>query len=228
MNLKNFFNKYKHIVFMTLSFLLLDIVLRWFTRNINFYKIYWIPPNLFTICWIFLFIGIITSSKENVSKIIYIVTISISLILFLVNSIYFSYFKNFFDFSSLQYAGEASAYLVDAIKSSPIWIFITTFIIITLAFFCFKNIPENKKNNWKQFTIVIVIFIIAHILIPYTLGKTTTDWDAWRNPRNVYNSFNDNNRSMQVSGFYEYCFRNFYTNFIKKEDKVEDENNEFL
>lgn len=228
MNLKNFFNKYKYIVFMTMSFLLLDIVLRWFTRNINFYSIFGITPNLFTISWVFLIIGITTSFNQKISKLFYIVNISISLILFLVNSIYFSYFKNFFDFSSLQYTGEASAYLVDAIKSSPIWVFITAFITITLAFFSVKNIPKNKKNKWKQSIIVIVIFIIAHILIPYTLGKTTTEWDAWRNPRNVYNSFNDNNRSIQVSGFYEYNFRNFYTNFIKKEDKVQDENNELL
>ena len=46
----------------------------------------------------------------------YIFFISISIILFLTHSIYYAYFKNFFDFSSLQYAGEAGDYLVDAIK----------------------------------------------------------------------------------------------------------------
>ena len=87
MNLKNFFNKYKHMVFMTMSFLLLDIVLRWFTRNINFYFIFGITPNIFTICWIFLIIGITTAFNQKISKLLYIVSISISLILFLVNSI---------------------------------------------------------------------------------------------------------------------------------------------
>ena len=165
---------------------------------------------------------------KKVSKLLYIVSISVSLILFLVNSIYYSYFKNFFDFSSLQYAGEASSYLVDSIKSSPIRVFITAFVTITLAYLSVKQFPQSKNFKWKQFTIVIIIFIIAHIFIPTTLGKTTTDWDAWRNPRNVYNSFNDCNRSMQVSGFYEYNFKNFYTNFIKKNDNVEAENAKLL
>ena len=71
MNLKNFFSKYKYIVFMTMSFLLLDIVLRWFTRNINFYSIFGITPNLFTISWVFLIIGITTSFNQKISKLFY-------------------------------------------------------------------------------------------------------------------------------------------------------------
>lgn len=227
--IKNFLKKYKHVIFMTLSFLILDFILRYYTKDINFYGIYNIAPNLFTISWVFFMIGVITSFKGKVSKILYSISISICLILFLVHSIYFSYFKNFFDFSSLQYAGEAGAYLVDAIKSSPIWVFITAFIVITLGFFSVKFIPnEGKKFKWKQFVIVIILFVVTHAFTPSTLGKSVTSWDAWRNPRNVYNVFNDNNRSMQVAGFYEYNLRNFYVNFLKKEEEVEDENSELL
>jgi membrane protease YdiL (CAAX protease family) len=71
-------------------------------------------------------VGVSTSFKDKPCKFLYIISFSISLILFLVHSIYYAYFKNFFDFSSLQYASEASEYLVDSIKNSPKWVFIIT------------------------------------------------------------------------------------------------------
>mgnify|MGYP007060420261 FL=1 len=131
--IKKFISKYNYIILMSLSFILLDIVLRYFTRSINFYKIYFLVPNLFTLIWTFLMVGICSSLNKKVGKFMYIFFISISIILFLTHSIYYAYFKNFFDFSSLQYAGEAGDYLVDAIKSSPIWVFITAFIVITIS-----------------------------------------------------------------------------------------------
>ena len=111
--IKDFLNKYKNVIFMTMSFLILDFVLRYFTKSINFYNIYSWAPDLFTIVWTILFVGISTCFKDKTSKILYIIFISFSIILFLTHTIYFSYFKNFFDFSSLRYAGEAKDYLVD-------------------------------------------------------------------------------------------------------------------
>ncbi len=80
---------------MTLSFLILDIVLRYFTKSINFYKIHYLVPNLFTIGWIFLTLSFCLSLKSKYGKSIYIIAISISLLLFLTHSIYYSYFKTF-------------------------------------------------------------------------------------------------------------------------------------
>lgn len=226
MNLiKNFIIKYKYVITMVISFLILDITLRYFTKSINFYNIYALTPNLFTFCWTFFMVGIILLFKNKTSKILYIISFSICLVMFLVHSIYFSYFKNFFDFSSLQFAGEASTYLLDAIKASPLWIYVTTFISITIAYITTRIMPINKKKlKLRYLLLIIIIFLSTHSIAPNFLGKAVTSWDAWRKPRNVYNVFNDNNRSMQVAGFYEYNFRNFYVNFLKKEEKTEDEN----
>ena len=48
------------------------------------------------------------------------------------------------------------------------------------------------------------------------LGKPNREltWNTWRNPRNVYINFNDSNKSMMISGVYEYSFRNFYITYI--------------
>lgn len=212
---------------MTLSFLILDIGLRYFTKSVNFYDIYNMAPNLFTTGWIFLIVGILTSFNSKLLKITYIFSFILSLTLFLTHAIYFSYFNRFFDFSSLQYASEAGDYMVDAIKNSPIWIFITAFTAITLVYFSIKFTPKNTKYRFKRLLIVIPIFVLIHIITPLFLGKSVTTWDAWRNPKNVYTSFNDNNRSMQVSGFYEYNIRNVYFNYIKEKES-EDVNEKAL
>ena len=51
------------------------------------------------------------------------------------------------------------------------------------------------------------------------LGKPNREltWNTWRNPRNVYINFNDSNKSMMISGLYEYSFRNFYITYLKHE-----------
>lgn len=228
--IKKWVNKNSYILLMMLSFILLDFIMRFFTRSINFYNIFGIVPNLFTLMWVFLMVGICISLNKKVGRILYIILITISIAMFLTHTIYYSYFKNFFDFSSLQFAGEAGNYLVDAIKSSPIWIFITVFIIITISYFAVKNMNKINKNNneWLKILIIVIIFIGMHSLTPLFLGKPVTTWDAWRNPRNVYNVFNDNNRSMQVSGFYEYNFRNIYINFFKEENIIKDDSTSLL
>ena len=228
--IKKWVNKNSYILLMMLSFILLDFIMRFFTRSINFYNIFGIVPNLFTLMWVFLMVGICISLNKKVGRILYIILITISIAMFLTHTIYYSYFKNFFDFSSLQFAGEAGNYLVDAIKSSPIWIFITVFIIITISYFAVKNMNKINKNNneWLKILIIVIIFIGMHSLKPLFLGKSVTTWDAWRNPRNVYNVFNDNNRSMQVSGFYEYNFRNIYINFFKEENTIKDDSTSLL
>lgn len=228
--IKKWVNKNSYILLMMLSFILLDFIMRFFTRSINFYNIFGIVPNLFTLMWVFLMVGICVSLNKKVGRILYIILITISIAMFLTHTIYYSYFKNFFDFSSLQFAGEAGNYLVDAIKSSPIWIFITVFIIITISYFAVKKMNKINKNNneWLKILIIVIIFIGMHSLTPLFLGKSVTTWDAWRNPRNVYNVFNDNNRSMQVSGFYEYNFRNIYINFFKEENAIKDDSTSLL
>jgi len=94
----------------------------------------------------------------------------------------------------------------------------------------YKHIPDNEKNHKKILGIIVIIFIILHTITPYTLGKPNKSltWSSWKNPRNIYISFNDNNKSMKISGFYEYCIRNFYVTFLKTEKTENSEDIEFL
>ena len=247
-NYKNYFNKLKkylinfyiellkfikinyYIVLLALPFLLIDLFTRFLGRKINFFGIYKLVPNLFTLIWIFLFIGVSLCLKNKKGKIIYILFFTLSYILFLVNNIYYSISKSFFGFSILELASEGSSYFLDAIINCNILVYIFAVIILFIFIFGLKHYPNIKENNIKNMIKVFILFFIIHSVTPLLLGKANNDleWSTWRNPRNIYINFNDTNKSMMVSGIYEYSFRDFYITYLKPDENATYEELKFL
>jgi len=215
---------------MSLPFFILDIFTRYFGRKTDFFKLDALVPNLFTIIWIILILGVCLSFKNNKRKIVYSIFIIISMIFFLVNNVYYSVTDSFFDFSLLELASEGSSYLLDSVINADKIIFIILFIVSIITIFIVKYMPISKKNNFGFFTVGFMIFIIMHLFIPTLLGDANSDlsWNTWRNPRNIYISFNDNNKSMSLAGLYEYTFRNFYITYLKEQKTDNEEEKEFL
>ena len=226
----NFLLKYKYIFYMILPLLSMDLITRIFGYNIDFYEITGISPNLFTISWIFLFIGISLSLKKKIGKKIYLFINILFLILFLVHNIYYSMTNTFFDFNLLESASEGSPYILDTIKNAKPIVYISSIFIIYLIYQGYKKIPYKTKNNYKESILIIIIFLLFHSYIPNTLGKANEEltWSSWRNPRNIYMSFNDSNKSLKISGIYEYTFRNFYVTYLKTAEEENEEDELFL
>ena len=226
----DFFNKYKYLLFLSLPLIAMDIITRLFGHDINFYSILGISPNLFTISWIILFIGISLGFKKKIGKYLYLFINVLFLITFLVNNVYYYMTKTFFDFNLLESASEGAPYIIDTLKNTNLLVYISFIFITILIVKELKYIPYKTKNNYKLLLLSTIIFIIVHTITPYTLGKANQEltWSSWRNPRNIYNSFNDNNKSMKISGLYEYTIRNFYITFIKTEKQENSEDIEFL
>ena len=228
--LKEFIIKYKKEIIISLPFLSMDLITRIFGMSTNFYGIYHIPPNLFTICWITLIIGLITNVKSLFGRILYITFDIISIFLFLLNNIYYSMTKTFFDFSLLESAGEGTPYILDAIKKCNPLVYIALIFIIVLSVIGFKNIEKKDKNNTYLLIRTFIIFLALHIITPFTLGFANKEltWSSWKNPKNIYISYNDSNKSLKVSGLYEYSVRNFYINFLKTQEIENEEDKNFL
>jgi len=229
-NIINYILKYIHIVYMAIPFVILDLFTRYFGRKINFFDLGELVPNLFTIIWIILILGICLSFKHNKRKILYSIFMFISIIFFLVNNVYYSVTDSFFDFSLLELASEGSSYMLDSVLNADKIIYIILLIVIAMTFFIIKYIPDGKKNNFKIGIVCFFVFLGIHFFIPTLLGKANSDlsWNTWRNPRNIYMAFNDNNKSMSIAGLYEYTFRNFYITYIKEKKTDNEEEKEFL
>ena len=228
--IKIFFQKYYYIILIALPFILIDLITRILGRKINFFSIGRLVPNLFTLIWVFLMIGICLFLEKKKGKILYIFFFILSLALFITNNVYYSMTNSFFDFSLIMMAGEGSVYIMDAILNCNIWVYISCIIIIISFIFALKYFPSRKKTNLKNIIRVFFIFLIVHFIIPFLLGSPNNEltWSTWRNPRNIYINFNDNNKSMTITGIYEYSIRNFYITFIKAKKSSNEEEVLFL
>ena len=226
----DYIKKYGYIFLIFLPFLLMDIIIRSFGNGTNLYKVWNIIPNLFTITWACLFIGISLSLKSKIGKWVYLSVNILFLIMFLTNGIYYSMTHNFFDFILLESTSEGAPYMMDCIKNCNIWIYIWFVIIIFTIYIGFRKIPRKDNFNYKNVIIVVLVFLLIHLLLPnlYGSANSSLEWNTWQNPRNIYKNFNDANKSMSITGLYEYTIRNFYITFLQTEEEETSEDYEFL
>ena len=222
--------KYYYILILALPFILIDLFTKILGYKIHFYGIMKLVPILFTLSWIFFVLGASIFYKKKIGKTIYIIFFILSFAIYTVNNIYYSMTGTFFDFSMVLLAGEGSEYFLDAIKDCNIWVYILMVPIIGSFILGLKFYPSRNKTNLKNVIKVFFAFLILHFIIPFLLGTPNEEltWSTWRNPRNIYMSFNDNNKSMMVSGIYEYTARNFYVTFIKAKKTTNEEDLIFL
>ena len=224
---KAFIKKYCYIFLLALPFILIDIFTRY---KVEFYGLLKPVPNIFTLLWIFLILCICLFSKKKIGKIIYILFFILSLALYLVNNIYYSMTGVFFDFSMVLLASEGSEYLLDAIKNCDLSVYLFLIPIFITFVLAIKVYPKEEHKSYKGIIVTIFIFILLHSVTPVFLGKANEEltWSTWRNPRNIYNSFNDNNKAIKVSGLYEYTVRNFYITFLKSDEGANQKDLDFL
>lgn len=222
-----FIKKYYYVLILAIPFILIDLFTRY---KVEFYGLFKPVPNLFTILWIFLVLALSLFTKKRLGKIIYSIFFIISLAIYLVNNIYFSMTGVFFDFSMVLLASEGSSYLLDSIKNCNSLVYLLLIPIIFSFFVSLKVFPKHEKGHYKALVISLFAFIILHSITPVFLGKANEEltWSTWRNPRNIYISFNDNNKSLKVSGLYEYTARGFYMTFLKSKQTVNEQDIAFL
>ena len=228
---KDYFDKYSpYIYYMAIPFILMDVFTYIFGHKISYSSYLFISPVMFTLTWTLLFVQSSLSFKKIWGKLIYIFFSIFAIFLFLLNNVYYSMTKSFFDFHLLESASEGSPYIFDAIKNCNPLVYAALFIVIISISMGLRMMPKIEKNDYNRLSKTILILIALHLIIPLTYGKANTDltWSSWRNPKNVYNSFNDNNKSMKISGLYEYSIRNFYITFLKTKEKENEEDIAFL
>lgn len=174
-------------------------------------------PTLFNILWIglfFLVTQIFLSKKWG--RILYL---SIGIVFFILGVsqyVYYGIFGQFFRLGSIGLAGEGANYLsfvlsyIDIRLILYLVIQIRTFILVARNWH--RIIPEKKLT--KTFILVpIALLVLLHICMQPS-EKSLKAWDSWARPTVVYDDFTDTTRSLNVTGIYQFAFRDIYkTNF---------------
>jgi phosphoglycerol transferase MdoB-like AlkP superfamily enzyme len=228
--IKNYIFIHRYTLLLAVPFLLMDFITRLLGYKIGYFPIYYPSPNIFTVLWLFLFLGIVTSLKGKAGKAAYWSIFIVFFILFLTNTIYYSLTSFYFSFNLVLMADEGSSYLLDTIIHTNPLIYILAIIIIISAVIATKKAPVKKEWRFKRLGIIFLIFVMLHLISPLCLGFANSNlkWSSFRNPRNIYESYSDSNKSLRVSGLYEYSIRNFYMTFLKPKEKLNNDDKEFL
>ena len=236
-NLKKVFNKIvdilkqnRNIVVMCIPFVLMHLYITIMAFGVRYNFDNYLVPLLFSVSWSILFLGISINIKDIFGKIFYVIICVLFAALFVTNGVYHSMMSTFFNFNLLESASEGSPYMVEAIvKCNPL-IYIGLLTILISLFFGVKYYPKKDKWNPKKLGICLISFVILHTITPFLLGFANSEltWSSWRNARNIYETYNDVNKSIKVSGFFEYEIRDFYITFLKTAEQIKEEELAFL
>lgn len=221
----------KNLICLALPFILMDMLIRILAIGITYFDFKMLIPSiLFNLIWILLIVGIAANLKHNAGRIVYVISFIVFYVLFLTNCIYYLYTGFFFSFSLVQMADQAKGYISEVIFNTNPLIFVLAAIILTIAIIAVLKFPEKEKSDFKQIGFICAGFIVIHLIIPCLMGSyhKELEWDNWRSPRNVYENFNDSNKSVKVCGFYEYSVRDFYISFLKGKEKDNEDELAFL
>ncbi len=213
-------NRILSVILMTIPFILMDLALRFFARGIHYFRPTAVfPAIMFTVIWIALIIGIVVMTGGFLGRIIYLVLFAAFFTMYLANSIYFNLTSYFFSFNLAQMAGEGGSYVGQTMLSTSPLIYIFAVPMLILFFYSLFHVKKREAVNVRGIIILAVAFLVIHFFLPIFYGKKNSglEWDTWRNPRNVYENFNDSNKDMIICGFYEYTVRDAYMTYLKAE-----------
>ena len=226
----SFLLKILSYIYMALPLLAMDFITRLFANKVSICGLDCLATNFFTLCWIVLFLNLSINLNNKIGKKIYLFINIFFLIIFLVQNVYYSTTNNFFSFNLLSAAREGLPYIISVIKNCNILVYISALFIIWLIFLGYINIYDNKKNNYPLLLFWSLMCLMIHLIIPFLLGKPYKNLTGatWENLRNNYISFSDSNKSMKISGLFEYTFRDIYVTYLRTNEKKTPEITRFL
>lgn len=180
--------------------------------------------KLFDTFWIVLFIIIIYIARHK--RLIYLLLYYLFLIFSLVQYFHINIVKTPFSVSQLAYFKEGATYTNSIVSNINITVILYLLFIILNSIICSKLIKKylNKKNKFqiiKNITLII-------IFVPLLIGTRFTLLSRLDNGNNdkikffgevsdqeIYDDFSDKKRAFNLTGIFEYSFRDPYL-YMKK------------
>lgn len=219
------------IVLLAAPFVVMDVVIRMMALGVNYFQWRSVLPSLvFTAIWIAFALCVSLFLKGRIGQIVYSILFSLFFASYTTHMVYYPYTGFFFNFNLINSADEGAAYIWTTVKNTPLYVYAMILLALVLGIFAIVKFPCSKKTYWKKLGITIVAFLVLHTATPLLYGSANSalEWDTWRNPRNVYDSFGDANKSIKICGLYEFTVRDAWMALADTGDKMSDAESKFL
>lgn len=216
--LKKFIKNHKELLFsliFVISIFILDLFLRYIEyKNIGFYGVLELSPNILTLGYIFLITTIGLIIPKVLSNIWYIITYIITLLLFCIDYFLINIKGEPFTINQIGVAAEGVEFInfvIEKINLEFIIILLTSIILFIFSIWVNQKIVRKKFKIMSTIKLIfiIVIFMLINFIGVKKLG--TYEEGVFFNqvllPRFNLENIVDSNKTLSVAGIYEYHYR---------------------
>lgn len=238
--LENIFSnqKLREIAFWIFSILPLitaDIVLRYVLNPIYMSSFYNLIPVLFNLFWLFFIIYTCRHIfPKNLGRSLYLIFSIVFGIWFFANFISFKMFSRYLWFESVLLASEATDYISVIGQYINLKVILVAIVYIgSVIITCILWGESRIKNRVARIlpvtlSILGVVAVNTFMNIAIAKDKANGAWEVWDRPTLIYDKFVDANKSLNISGLYQYTFKSIYKTLskenqlsIEQEEKVD-------
>lgn len=229
-NILGFIKKHHFILYCILVLILPDICLRCLISPRFFVEDGYVNTVsiLFTTGWVLFITGLcVFVLPKRGGRITFGIISGVFLILSLSQYIYFKIFDQFFWIKSIMLAGEGADYFEHVAKQIDqrlivFTVFELVFMVLALVFWTKPEISK-KKGKWVAIVPILVLISCHFCMQPWLFGDAQDQWDVWKKPRVVYSNFNDINKCIEISGIYQFTYRDILTTIFPFDGYGEEE-----
>ena len=202
-----------------LSFFVPDFLLRYFTRWLGYYSIFEPAPSLFSLCWIGIFVVLLSLFPRRTGRIVYVVLYGMWTFYAEAQYIYYLIFDKFFYISDAQYAGEGGAYLEHVTDMLNGNVLVMLGICLAAGAVCFRIFPDFAKIGSRKIRTAFrsgmtALAVAGMCMIP---GLYTDTAVAYFSSKYEYVQFTNSGFDMEIAGLYQYVARDVYFTYFEPE-----------
>lgn len=213
-------------VFIATTFFALDAALRFLTRWLGYYSIFELPPSLFSVCWIAIFVVILSLFPQKTGRVVYAAWYTIWAVYTICQYIYYLIFDKFFFLSDIANAGEGVAYLNfvrDSIDIPAVIMVIVAIILGILGVIFFPDFYSigTKRRIYSIRFLLGTAALAGLCFIPSLYRQDSTAMEFYTD-KYQYKHFTNSAFDVELTGVYQYVARDLWLNYLKPDTDHED------
>ena len=220
-NIENIISSIKFICLITLQFLFFDIIIRYIIhKDINFYQIYNLTPNLLTIAHGILIGVILSILPKKSSKFLTFIVYLFNLVLFITNYMLINIKSEAFTIYNFQIANEGFEYINFILKEINIFFIIIILLSVLLLIKTISTLKHIKSAFKTPYKIIIlsisIIFFFGARYLSVAILEDYKNSDGWTDityPKYYTENLINSRRNVSVLGLYEYTLKDIQNYF---------------
>lgn len=203
------------------SFFVLDFTLRYVTRWLGYYSIFELAPSLFSLCWIGIFMVILSVFPRNTGRTVYAVLYGIWAVYAVCQYVYYLIFNKFFFLSDMVNAGEGAAYMRFVLDSINLHAVIMVIVFLLLGILGVIFFPDFRRIGIRCSRGFLRVFLsvaaVAGLCFTPSLYGEDSNAMEFYTPKYEYQNYTNSSFDMELTGMYQYVARDLWLNYLAPE-----------